>query len=77
MGEIRSSYKILVGKTEGKRPVRRRRCVWEDNIRMDVREVGLKVAYCMHLARDRHQWRALVDTIMTYSGSIKGGEFLD
>jgi hypothetical protein len=39
MGEMRNAYKILVGKPEGKRPVRRLRHRWEDNIKMDVREI--------------------------------------
>jgi len=40
MGEMRSLYKILVGKPEGKRPLGRRKRRWEDNIRMDLRETG-------------------------------------
>jgi hypothetical protein len=40
MGEMRNAYSILVGKPEGKRPLRRPRHRWEDNIRMDLREIG-------------------------------------
>jgi hypothetical protein len=40
MGRMRITYKILVRKSEGKRPLRRRRCRWENNIRMDLREIG-------------------------------------
>jgi len=40
MGEMRNAYKIVVGKPEGKRPPRRPRCRWEDNIRMDLIEIG-------------------------------------
>jgi hypothetical protein len=43
MGEMRNAYTILVGKPEGKRPLGRPRCRWEDDIRMDLREVGWKV----------------------------------
>jgi hypothetical protein len=41
MGEVTKLYKVLVGKPEGKRPLRRPRCRWEDGIRMDLREIGL------------------------------------
>jgi hypothetical protein len=41
MGEERKVYKVLVGKPEGKRTLRRPRCRWEDGIRMDLREIGL------------------------------------
>jgi hypothetical protein len=43
MGEMRNAYKMLVGKPEGKRPLRKLRQRWEDNIRMDLREIGWKV----------------------------------
>jgi hypothetical protein len=43
MGEMRNTYKILVGKPEGKRPLGRPKRRWEDNIRMDLREIGLLV----------------------------------
>jgi hypothetical protein len=41
MGEMRNAYKYLVGKLERKRPLRRPRCSWENNIKMDLREIGL------------------------------------
>jgi hypothetical protein len=50
MGEIGYAYKILVEKTEGKRPLGRRRRWWDDNIRNDLREVGWEVADWIHLA---------------------------
>jgi hypothetical protein len=56
MGEKRNAYRILVGKPEEKRPLGRPRCRWEDNIRMDLREIVL--------TQDRDQWRALVNTVM-------------
>jgi hypothetical protein len=59
VGEIRKTYKILVGKTRRKRPLRR-----EDNIKMDLREIGWGGVDWIHLAQDRDQWRALVNTVM-------------
>ena len=58
-GEGRGVHRVLVGKPEGKGPSRR----WEDNIKMDVREVG-GVGDWMELAQDRDRWRALVNTVM-------------
>jgi hypothetical protein len=55
MGEMRNSYKILVEKPKGKRLHRRPRCRWVDNIRMVLREIGLKGVDWMHLAQDRDQ----------------------
>ena len=66
---------MLVGKPEGKRPLRRRRRRWEDNIRMDLQEVGVGYEDWIGLAQDRDTWRALVGE--EPSGSIKRGEFLD
>jgi hypothetical protein len=53
-----------VGKTEGKRPLVRPRRRWEDNIRMDLREMGWVGMDWIDLAQDRDQWRALVNTAM-------------
>jgi hypothetical protein len=53
----------FVGKLEGKRPPGRPRPTWEDNIKMDIREIGYSVDW-VNLAQDRDQWRVLVDTIM-------------
>jgi len=62
VGEMRNAYRILVAKPEVKRPLGRLRCRWEDNIRMDVREVRWEGVYWMNLAQDRDQWRGLVKT---------------
>jgi hypothetical protein len=62
--EKRSAYRILVGNPEGERPLGRSRRRWEDNIKMDVREIGWGVMDWIDLAQDRDQWRALVNTIM-------------
>jgi hypothetical protein len=54
----------LVRKPEGRRPLGRPRRRWEDNIRMDLREVGCGVVDWMELAQDRDRWRALVSAVM-------------
>jgi hypothetical protein len=64
MDEIRNAYKILVGIPEGKRPLGRFRPVWEDNIRIDIREIRYEGVDWIDLAHDRDQWRALVNTVM-------------
>jgi hypothetical protein len=64
MGEKRNAYGILVGKPEGKRPLGRPRRRWEDNIRMDLREIGWGGMDWIDLSQDRDQWRALVNTAM-------------
>jgi hypothetical protein len=53
-------YRVLVGKSEGKRPLGRPRRRWEDNIRMDLQEVGFGCEDWIGLAKDRDRWRALV-----------------
>jgi hypothetical protein len=62
--EKRNAYRILVGKPEGKRPLGRPRRRWEDNIKMDLREIGWGGTDWIDLAQDRDQWRALVNTVM-------------
>jgi len=59
----RSVHRVLVGKSEGKRPLGRPRRRWEDNIKMDLREVGWGGDWVV-LAQDRDRWRALVNTVM-------------
>jgi hypothetical protein len=61
---MRNAYRILVGKPEGKRPLGRPRRRWEDNIRMDLREIGWGGMVWIDLAQDREQWRTLVNTAM-------------
>ena len=63
MGEGGGVHRVLVGKPEGKRPLGRPRRRWEDNIKMDLQEVG-GGGDCMELAQDRDRWRALVSTVM-------------
>jgi hypothetical protein len=63
MGEWRSVYRILVGRPEVKRPLGTPRRRWEDNIKLDVREIGIDGANWIQLAQDRVQWRAFVNTV--------------
>jgi hypothetical protein len=64
MGEGRGVYRILVGRPEGKRPLGRPRRRWEDNIKMDLGEIGIDGANWIQLAQDKVQWRAFVNTVM-------------
>jgi hypothetical protein len=64
MGEVRGAYNILVGRPEGRRPLRRPRRRWEDNIKMDIRKIGCGDVDWIHLAQDRDRWRALVNTVI-------------
>jgi hypothetical protein len=61
---MRNAYKILVGKHVGKRPLRRPRHKWEDNIKIYHKKIGLDVADWIHLAQHRDQWWTLVNTVM-------------
>jgi hypothetical protein len=62
MGEVRGAY-ILVGRPEGGRPLRRPMRRWEDNIKMDLGEIGFGDVDWIDLAQDRDRWRALVNTM--------------
>ena len=64
MEHSRNSYRVLVGKPEGKRPLGRPRHTWENNIKMDLREVGWDPGEWIDLAEDRDQWRAYVRAVM-------------
>ena len=64
MGERRGVYRVLVGKTEGKIPLGRPRRRWEDNIKMDLQEVGCGGMVWIELAQDRDRWRTLVNAVM-------------
>ena len=64
MGERRGVYRVLVGKPEGKRPLGRPRRRWEDNIKMDLQEVGCGGMGWIELAQDRDRGRELVNAAM-------------
>jgi hypothetical protein len=64
MRQERNVNKVLMGKPEGKRPLRRPRRRWEDGIRMDLREIGWGSVDWIQLAQDRDRWRALENTVI-------------
>jgi hypothetical protein len=64
MGERRVVNRVLVGKPEGKRPLGRPRRRWEDNVKMDLQEVGCGGIHWIDLAQGRDRWRALVNAVM-------------
>jgi len=66
MGEDRGVHRVLVGKSEGKRPLGRPRRRWEGNINMDLQEVGGGHGDWMELAQDRDRWQALVGTVRDF-----------
>jgi hypothetical protein len=65
MGEKRNVYRLLVGTSEGKRPLGRPRRRWVDNIKMDLLEIGWGGVDWIGLAQDRDKWRALVNVVMS------------
>ena len=64
MEEARSAFKILTGKHTGKRPLGRPRLRWEDNVRMDLQEIGINTRNWVHSVQDRDYWRALVNATL-------------
>jgi hypothetical protein len=66
MGEKRNVYRLLIGKSEGKRPLGRPRRRWRDNIKMDLLEIGVNVVDWIDLAQDWCRWRALVNSVMNF-----------
>jgi hypothetical protein len=64
MGEVRGAYTILVWRPEGRRPLGRPRRRWEDNIKMDLREIRFGDVDWIHLVQDRDRWQALMNTVM-------------
>jgi len=66
MGEERGVYRVLVGKLEGTRPLGRPRHRWEDNTRMDLREVGCGYMDWIGLAQNRDRWQTIVSVVMNF-----------
>jgi len=66
MGEDRSVHRVLMGKLEGKKSLGRPRRRWEDNIKIDLQEVGGVCGDWMELAQDRDRWQALVGTVRNF-----------
>jgi hypothetical protein len=64
MGEGKGAYRVLVGRPEGKRPLERPRRRWEDNIKMDLREIWIDGENWIRLVEDKVQWRDFVRTVM-------------
>ena len=64
MEESRSAFKIVTGKPTGNRPLGRPKRRWEDNIRMDLEEIGINAGNWVDLAQDRDYWRALVNAAL-------------
>jgi hypothetical protein len=76
MGERRGAYRLLVGKPEGKSPLGRPRRRWEDNVRIDLQEVGCGGMDWIELTQDRYRWRAVVNAVMNLRVLYKAGNFL-
>jgi hypothetical protein len=72
---MKSAHKILIGNTEGKKPLEKLRLTWKDNIKMDLKGKGYEGVESIHLVQDKAQWRA--EGGNKPSGSIKCWEFLD
>jgi hypothetical protein len=76
MGEGTGAYRILVGRPEGRRPLGRPRCRWEDNIKMDLQEVRWGGMDWIDTAQDRDRWRVLVSVVMNLQVPQNAGNFL-
>jgi hypothetical protein len=68
IGERRGVYKVLMEKSEEKRPLGRPRRGWEDNIKLDLQEVSCGILDWIELAKDRDRWRAFVNLVMNLQG---------
>jgi hypothetical protein len=71
---LKSVYRLLVGKPEGKRPLGRPRRRWIDNIKIELLEIGLSVVDWFDLAQERYSWRALVNAVMNLRVPLNAGK---
>jgi hypothetical protein len=76
VGEGTGVYRVLVGRPEGKRPLGRPKRRWEDNIKLDFREIGIDGVNWIRLAQGRVQWRAFVNTLMNLQVPQRKQDFL-
>jgi hypothetical protein len=76
VGEVRNVYEMLVGNSEGKRPLGRPRRRWEDYIAMDLNEMGWKVVDWINVIQSRKLWRTVVNTVMHLRVPRKAGKTL-
>jgi hypothetical protein len=72
-GRVRISYNIMAGKPEGKRPRGRHWHRWEDNIKMDLREILWGGVDLIYLAQDRDQWRGIMNAVMNLQVPLQVG----
>ena len=75
-GMGRGACRVLMGKPEGKIPLRRPKRRWEDNIKMDLQEVGCEGMDWIDLAQDRDRWWAVVSAVMNLRVPLNAGSFL-
>jgi hypothetical protein len=74
--EVKAAHIPIVRRPEGRRPFGRPRCRWEDNISVELREIRCESVEWTHLAKDRNQWRSLVNRAMNLQVTQKAGKFL-
>ena len=66
MDEDRSAFKIVISRPIRKRLLGKPRCRWEDNIRMNLKELGINTSNCVDSAQDRNYWRALMNAVLNF-----------
>jgi hypothetical protein len=65
-GNVKNAYEIVIGEPRRMKPFGKSSHIWEDNIRMDTREIGCESVDWIHLSQDRDLWRAVVNTVMNF-----------